>query len=149
MINMRFCQNPVACQLAQQHVQSSQWILIISPVKHAIWHSMISSTCSIQGLSYKLCTYEFGWAENGWTACWLFFICWKFRKMLMVNIPRVPVCWAEIGVPVKHECFWFNMRFTWFKPAWIFMHTQTHTHTHTHTHIVKKKDAQIEVMPTS
>ena len=36
MIDMQFCQNPVECQPVQPHVQSSQWMLNISVVKHPI-----------------------------------------------------------------------------------------------------------------
>ena len=39
MVNMQFCQNPVECQPVQPHVQSSQWLLNISVVKHAIQYS--------------------------------------------------------------------------------------------------------------
>ena len=36
LINMQFCQNPVECQPVQSHVQSSQWTLNISVLKHPI-----------------------------------------------------------------------------------------------------------------
>ena len=71
-------------------VHNDCWIIfLMSNMQFNI--PMSSSTCSTQGLPYKLRTCEFYCFWNGYTACWLLLACWKFRKMLTVNIPHVLV----------------------------------------------------------